>query len=91
MAHKRQLGCEYLTWLEKTPLEALHQGEREHRSIPLLMEHSLKQVSDPARACLGVTGILALQPFEAEIMDIALEISADDANRSLGSWSISVS
>ena len=84
MAHKRQLGCEYLTWLEKTPLEALHQGEREHRSIPLLMEHSLKQVSDPARACLGVTGILALQPFEAEIMDIALEISADDANRSLG-------
>ena len=84
MAHKRQFGSEYLAWLEKTPLAALDMGEREHRSIPLLMKHSLEQVSNPARACLGVTGILALRPFEAGIMDIALEISTADANRSLG-------
>ncbi len=84
MAHKRQFGSEYLAWLEKTPLAALDMGEREHRSISLLMKHSLEQVSNPARACLGVTGILALRPFEAGIMDIALEISTEDANRSLG-------
>ncbi len=84
MAHKRQFGSEYLAWLEKTPLAALDMGEREHRSIPLLMKHSLEQVSNPTRACLGVTGILALRPFEAGIMDIALEISTADANRSLG-------
>ncbi len=84
MAHRRQLGCEYLAWLEKTPLIALDLGKRQHQSIPLLMEHSLLQVSDQARGCLGLTGVLALKPFETDTIAIALEISNEDANHSLG-------
>ncbi len=42
------------------------------------------QVSDQAQDCLGLTGALALKPFEPEIIAIALEISIEDANRSLG-------
>jgi len=48
------------------------------------MEHSLLQVSDQARDCLGLTGALALKPFEPGIIAIALEISIKDANRSMG-------
>jgi len=84
MAHKRQLAGEYLAWLEKTPLIALDLGKRQHQSIPLLMEHSLLQVSDQAKGCLGLTGALALRPFEPQIIAITLKISIEDANRSLG-------
>ncbi len=84
MAHKRQLASEYLTWLEKTPLIALDLGERQHQSIPLLMEHSLLQVSEQAQGCLGLTGALAMKPFEPQIIAIALEITTEDANHSLG-------
>ena len=48
------------------------------------MEHSLLQVSDQAQGCLGLTGALAMKPFEPQIIAIALEISIEDANRSLG-------
>ena len=89
MAHKRQLAGEYLAWLEKTPLAALDLGERQHQSIPLLMEHSLLQVSDQAQGCLGLTGALALKPFEPEIIAIALEISMRMQITAWESWSIS--
>jgi len=84
MAHRRQTGKEYLAWLEKTPLAALHFGDRQHQSISLLMDHSLAQVSDQARACLGVASVLAQKPFEPEIIAIALYILLENANNSLG-------
>jgi tetratricopeptide (TPR) repeat protein len=84
MAHKRQLASEYLAWLEKTSLIALDLGKRQHQSIPLLMEHSLLQVSEQAQSCLGLTGALALKPFEPGIIAIALEVSVEEANHSLG-------
>ena len=84
MAHRRQLADDYLIWLEKTPLEALDLGERQHQSIPLLIKHSLLQVSDQAQSCLGLTGVLALKPFEPQVIATALEIATEDANRSLG-------
>ena len=84
LSHRRQIAGDYLAWLEKTPLEALDRGEREHQSIPLLMEHSLKQVSDQALACLGLTGVLAMKPFPPEIIAVALQISSSQANISLG-------
>jgi tetratricopeptide (TPR) repeat protein len=84
MAQRRQMGREYLAWLEKTPLKALDLGERQHQSIPLLMEHSLAQVSDQARDCLGVAGVLAQNPFEPDIIAVAREITVADANLSLG-------
>ena len=84
LAHRRQMASEYLSWLEKTPLKALDLGERQHQSIPLLMEHSLEQVSDQACACLGLAGVLAQKPFPPEIIAASLTISPEDANNALG-------
>ncbi|MDD4653568.1 MAG: tetratricopeptide repeat protein [Methanothrix sp.] len=84
LSHRRQLAGDYLAWLKKTPLEALDLGDRQHQSIPLLMEHSLEQVSDRAKASLGLTGVLAFKPFEAEIITAALQISEQEANLELG-------
>ena len=84
LAHHRQIAGDYLAWLEKTPLEALDMGKRQHQSIPLLMEHSLEQVSDQARACLGLAGVLAMKPFPPEVIAAAMQISSMRANISLG-------
>jgi len=84
LAHRRQMASEYLSWLEKTPLKALDLGERQHQSIPLLMEHSLVQVSEIARSCLGLAGVLAQKPFPPEIIAAVLGISIEDANNALG-------
>jgi tetratricopeptide (TPR) repeat protein len=84
LAHRRQLAGDYLAWLKETPLEALDMGKRPHQSIPLLMDHSLEQVSEQARACFGLAGVMALKPFEPEVVAIALQISAQKANISLG-------
>jgi tetratricopeptide (TPR) repeat protein len=84
LSHRRQIASDYLAWLEKTPLEALDLGKRQHQSIPLLMEHSLKQVSHQASSCLGLAGILAMKPFPPEVIAEALQISSRQANISLG-------
>jgi len=84
LAHRRQLAGDYLAWLKETPLEALELGKRQHESIPLLMEHSLKHVSDQACACLGLAGILAMKPFPPEAVAAALQISSVRANNRLG-------
>ncbi|MDD2836518.1 MAG: tetratricopeptide repeat protein, partial [Methanothrix sp.] len=84
LAHRRQIARDYLAWLKETPLEALDRGKRQHQSIPLLMEHSLEHVSDQALSCLGLAGVLAMKPFEPEVIAIALQLSALKANFSLG-------
>jgi tetratricopeptide (TPR) repeat protein len=84
LAHRRQLAGDYLDWLKETPLEALDLGKRQHESIPLLMDHSLKQVSDQACACLGLVGVLAMRPFPPEVIAAALQITSLQANISLG-------
>jgi len=84
LAHRRQMASDYLNWLEKTPLKALDLGERQHQSIPLLMKHSLEQVSEMARSCLGLAGVLAQKPFPPEIIAAALAISPEDTNNGLG-------
>ena len=84
LAHRRQLAGDYLAWLKETPLEALDMGTRQHQSIPLLMDHSLEQVSEQARACFGLAGVMALKPFDPEVVAIALQVSAQKANISLG-------
>ncbi len=84
LAYRCQLAIDYLDWLKETPLVALDMGQRQHQSIPLLMERSLAQVDESARTCLGVIGILAIEPFNPELIAIALEITEQEANRILG-------
>jgi tetratricopeptide (TPR) repeat protein len=84
LAQHNQLAAEYLAWLEETPLDALDMGDQRHQSIPVLMERTLEKVSELGRSVLGVTGALALEPFESKLIQVALSLNPIDANRSLG-------
>jgi tetratricopeptide (TPR) repeat protein len=84
MVQHRQRAADYLGWLEKTPLAALHFGERQGRSIPILMERSLAQVDQDARTSLGIAGILALTPFDREAVAAAFGMAPEEADRRLG-------
>ncbi|MFN8466307.1 MAG: tetratricopeptide repeat protein [Caldilineaceae bacterium] len=84
LAQRHQQAGEYVAWLKEEGLEALHFGERPTKSIPLLLRRSLEQVSKEAQAAFGVAGILALAPFGADGLAIALDIKPNAANRTLG-------
>jgi tetratricopeptide (TPR) repeat protein len=84
MAQRGQEAAEYLEWLEKTPLVALHFGDRQRESAQVLMERSAAQLSQSARAALGVAGILALASFDRAAVAAALEVSVPAAGRALG-------
>jgi len=75
---------EYLAWLQETPLAALEHGQRQHKSLPLLMEHSLTCVSEAARQALAVVGKLALAPFSADVTAIALATNSLQTRLLLG-------
>ena len=45
LAQRRQHTDEFAAWLHEQGLAALHFGNRPHKSIPLLMQSSLAQVS----------------------------------------------
>jgi len=86
MAQCQQFDREYLAWLEETPLAALDLGKRQDKSILLLMEHSIDQVNmidKLARSCLGVAGILSMEPFDSELISIALDITPQKVKPSL--------
>jgi tetratricopeptide (TPR) repeat protein len=84
LAQRRQQACEFVAWLEQTGLDALHFADRPSKSIPLLMARSLEQVSDAAQAAFGVVGVLALAPFDAEVVAAGLDITAASAHQALG-------
>lgn len=74
----------YLAWLRESPLNALDWRQREQDSVPLLMEHSLQQVNDNARAALSVAGALALSPFDLEPLQAVLEMPEPAWRKALG-------
>jgi tetratricopeptide (TPR) repeat protein len=84
MAQRGEEAADYLTWLEETPLAALHFGDRQRESAQVLMERSAAQLSQAARAALGVVGILALASFDRAMVAVALEVSVPAAGRALG-------
>jgi tetratricopeptide (TPR) repeat protein len=84
MDSHKQPAAEYLTWLEKTPLHALNFGDRQDKSIPVLLERSLSQVSETARQILAVVGLLAPTFFYREAIAATLEASEDEVGRQLG-------
>ncbi|MCP4698708.1 MAG: tetratricopeptide repeat protein [Gammaproteobacteria bacterium] len=74
----RETATEYLSWLEDTPLEALDPDEARHRheSVPCLLERSLEQAGEDARAVLALAGQLAMAGFAQVIVSEALKLSA---------------
>jgi len=84
MAEREEEAADYLTWLQETPLAALDHGQRQHESIPLLLQRSLDQVSEAAQQTMSVTGLLALAPFSREVIAAALAVPIGEAGRMLG-------
>ena len=84
LAQREEDAADYLAWLQETPLAALDQGQRQHESIPLLLDKSIAQVSNAARSALGVVGLLALLPFGREAVAAALDVAPAEAGRLLG-------
>lgn len=83
LAGSRQPAGEYAQWLHEAGLAALHFGGQPHESVPLLLRHSLEQVSTGAQQAFGVAGVLAFAPFSAEPVAAALELSLPAARRLL--------
>lgn len=79
-----QDAVDYLVWLKETPLHALGQGERQLESVPLLLERSLKQVSQVARQILTIIGLLAPAPFDREVIAAVLELPLAQITQRLG-------
>jgi tetratricopeptide (TPR) repeat protein len=84
LTSRRQKVQEYGAWLDGQGLAALHFDERPSKSVPLLLQRSLEQVSEQAQAAFGTVGILALAPFEAVIVAAALNVNLGAANHALG-------
>jgi tetratricopeptide (TPR) repeat protein len=86
MVKNELMASEYLEDLRKTPLAVLHLKERQHQSVEILLEKSvnqLKKTDELAVQTLAVVGLLALAPFDREIVAAALEIAPVEARRSL--------
>ncbi|MDM8547351.1 tetratricopeptide repeat protein [Candidatus Venteria ishoeyi] len=80
-----ETSTEYLAWLEKMPLEALDPDNEHHRhaSVPYLLERSLAQVSETARDVLALVGLLAMSPFDQEIIRHSLQLSEGDLRKAM--------
>jgi len=84
MAEHEEDGTDYLDWLRESPLAALDRGKRQHESIPLLLQRSLDQVSEPAREAMAAVGLLALAPFRPDVIAAALDLLISESRHLLG-------
>ncbi len=78
----------YLDWLEQERLAALHIGEHQRESVPILLHRSLTQVSEQARQMLLAIGTLAPTPFTSETIAAAFEVIATDARAALNELTV---
>jgi tetratricopeptide (TPR) repeat protein len=75
---------EYLAWLEDDPFDALDQGSSSRKSVPVLLERSVARLRPDAQAVLGMIGLLALAPFERDLVAGVMELAPRAASRALG-------
>jgi tetratricopeptide (TPR) repeat protein len=84
LSRRKQDAGVYLHWLRTEGLAAVAYDKRPRKSVPLQIALSLDQVSDAARAAFGITGVLALAPFDADLVAAGLEIEPAVFHRALG-------
>ncbi len=84
LSNQEEEASEYLEWLRETPLSALDQGYSQRESVPVLLEHSIARVSADAQEILRVVGLLALAPFDRDLIIGILEMSREAARQALG-------
>jgi len=80
-------ASEFLELLKKTPLSLLAQGERQHESIPVLLDkslESLERINKDTRSVLATIGLLADAPFHVELVAIGLKIAPASILLALG-------
>lgn len=78
LARTEDTAEQYLSWLKTTPLEALDHGERRGQSVRILLERSLREVSDLARRVIAVCGILAYSPALPQTIAAGLDQSLEE-------------
>ncbi len=84
LSNQEEEANEYLEWLQETPLSALDQGYSQRESVPVLLEHSIARVSADAQEILCVVGLMALAPFDRDLIIGMLEMSKETARQALG-------
>ena len=71
--HTEEDARNYLQWLELTPLTALEESQRQHRSVPLTIERSMEMLNREAKAIVGITGVINYASFSPELFESVLE------------------
>ena len=84
LARTDEEAADYLAWLETTPLAALDFGQKQHRSVPVLMEWSVERVSEAAQAALGLVGLMGFASFGREAIAAGLGVEEGETGRVLG-------
>jgi tetratricopeptide (TPR) repeat protein len=74
LSTQKESAAELLAWLENTALAGLPTDQRQQESVTLLLGRSLGQVSETAQQALAVVGLLALAPFDPEMVVKTLTI-----------------
>jgi len=84
LARRKQQATVYYEWLQTSPLRALNFGKRREQSIPLLLDQSVEQLSEKAKKFLALIGVLALTPFEGEVVAAVFDVPPFEAEFILG-------
>ena len=84
LAQQEEEASEYLAWLQQTPLAALDQGRSQRESVRVLLQRSMTQLSATAQRVLRLVGLLALSPFEGELVGQILELAERETRQALG-------
>ena len=74
----------YLEWLKLTPLLALEESQRQHRSVPVMLERSLAVLSADARKIIGIAGVISYAPFSTSLLEHVLQSQLPHVRRYLG-------
>lgn len=74
LASHKEAAADYVEWLQTTPLTNLTPAQRLDQSVALILGHSLTQLGETARHALAVVGMLALEPFDKDVVVSSLAL-----------------
>ncbi|HEU5377164.1 MAG TPA: tetratricopeptide repeat protein [Ktedonobacteraceae bacterium] len=74
----------YLEELRQSPLSVLTQEDKEHESVPILLQRTIAHLSESAQQALAVVALLAPAPFEREFLAEVLDWQPPELRQALG-------
>lgn len=84
LIQREQEAREYLDWLKKSPLTALEQGDTSQKSVEILLDKSITQLSNTAKQILWILGIMAFSSFSEGAVAVTLSLSSEETRHLLG-------